>query len=491
MTLSAPRMNPAINEDCAAVDSYFFDPQLALNAAVRHARIATAHPTIDGLQICYYDGPLVKDAPVNMINVPFEQFSKYFGQTRNRFPKEVVFPDNTPPELVAALGRTFQQALSSIVSDRDQRLRELQAVSAQQRPIFSRDEPLRVLLPSSRLTTVMQHSSKNIAMAFNELGHDAKVIMEAGDMEQLDRLIHLQERYRFNPHVLFYINGYNPLHSHEEVFHFSWWQDMTPALTNGTIKSHRERDYTFSLAPVFDHALNRAGISDPLRQRFCIDSNIFRPLCEIRRENKVVFIGSSYASRLTGSRAEQKAISHLQAMLEHGYPVTDVDIDALSNTTGLGRDTVYWDIYHYVVRDLTVRWLCQASPIPVEIYGRGWETDPVVAPFFKGELPHGEEIAEVYNNAAYTLVSHPFEVNSQRLVEAAACGCVPIVYDCRHVAEPPHWERYCLFFCTRADLGKLLSSSHAINPTPIAQDYTYTALAQRVVDIVHRHLGWN
>jgi len=39
-------------------DTYFVDPLLALNVAKQKNRVYCEHPTIDGLQLCYYRGEL-------------------------------------------------------------------------------------------------------------------------------------------------------------------------------------------------------------------------------------------------------------------------------------------------------------------------------------------------------------------------------------------------------------------------------------------------
>ena len=157
---------------------------------------------------------------------------------------------------------------------------------------------------------------------------------------------------------------------------------------------------------------------------------------------------------------------------------------ALAKEFSLSYDFVYWRLWHYVIRDYSVRWLCENPVLPVEIYGRYWADDPLVAGHYKHELQHGVEVANLYRSAKYALVSHPFEINSQRLAEVAACGCIPLVYDCRDIAEPPHWDACCLFFKTPADLHRILTNQEmpAQSPQRIAEKFTYQHAVENFIN---------
>lgn len=126
-----------------------------------------------------------------------------------------------------------------------------------------------------------------------------------------------------------------------------------------------------------------------------------------------------------------------------------------------------------------------APGLPVDVYGRYWDQDAEVLPYYRGELQHGEAVADVYRAARYALVCHPFEINSQRLAEVAACGCIPVVYDCRDVAEPPFWDDYCLFFKTAEELQNILRQclQPAKPPEGLAEQFTYRAAARRLIDL--------
>lgn len=469
---------------------YFFDYQQAREAALQRNRITTIHPTITALQVCFYDGPAQTDALDNMVNLPFEQLDTLLLDLPYQSPSNLIFPPGTSSSFMEETRQLFMQSVRKIKQQQTVLTYQIKQKLKKQKPDFERDEPLRILLQANRLTTVMQYCSRQLTKALHKLGHEVLLCVEENDMQVLNDYQHLKAQQAFNPHVIFNINGLSQQHLHPDVFYFSWWQDPMPAITRGSTLPWRERDITLSLTRSFDEYLQRSGCTNVQRQHFCIDDKVFNTDYNIPRENKIVFIGSSYRARLKNDPSENGALQDIIQQMESGEPIDETFLRPLSKRWGLDYHRVYWDLFHYAARDVTLQWLCRDADIPVEVYGRGWEHDPIVQPYFCGELPHGDAVAKVYNSARYALVSHPFEVNSQRLVEAAACGSVPVVFDCRHIAEPPFWDEYCCFFRTAEQLRACLNLESDRDPTPLAQSFTYDHLAHFVIDTIHERLNW-
>ncbi len=480
----------AANASAPDGNLYFFDYRQARQAAAQRRQVPTTHPSITALQVCFYDGPPQSDALENMVSLPFEQIEQRLLDLPYQLPNQIIFPDGTPGQFIAEIGRVFEQALLNIVQRRKLLAARIRQQLKNQRPGFDRSAPLRILLKSSRLTTVMQHCSSQLAQALEKQGHEVLLCMEENDMQLLDSYLHLKAQAAFNPHVVFNINSLDTQHLHPDVFYFSWWQDPMPAISCGIALPWRERDITLSLTRNFDDYLRRCSCPEIRRQHFCIDTEVFNTRHDVKRENKIVFVGSSYRARLRENPGERGALRDIVARMEAGEPVDEAFLRPLSRRWGLEYHRVYWDLFHYAVRDVTLQWLCREAPIPVEVYGRGWQDDPQIRPHFRGELPHGEAVARAYNSARYAFICHPFEINSQRLVEAAACGSVPVVFDCRHIAEPPHWDEYCRFFRTAAQLRDCLREGNAPDPTAIARSSSYDQLADFVTRSVHERLGW-
>ncbi len=483
---------PPRTADIGKSDSnlYFFDYQQACRAAARRDQIPTIHSSITALQVCFYDGPARADALENMVNLPFEQIENRLLDLPYQLPNQIIFPARTPGNFISEIGRVFEQTLLKIVQQRKRLTTRICQQLKNQRPEFDRNTPLRILLKSSRLTTVMQHCSRQLARALEKQGHEVFLCMEENDMQLLDGYLHVRAQMAFNPHVVFNINALDTQHLHPDVFYFSWWQDPMPAITRSITLPWRERDTTLSLTRNFDDYLQHCGCPKIRRQHFCIDKAIFNTGHDVERANKIVFIGSSYRDRLRKTPCESGALQDMVTRMEAGEPVDEAFLRPLSRRWGVDYQRIYWDLFHYAVRDVTLQWLCREADIAIEVYGRGWQDDPLVRPHFHGELPHGEAVARAYNSARYTLICHPFEINSQRLVEAAACGSIPVVFDCRHIAEPPHWDEYCRFFRTATQLRDCLHGKDDLDPTPIAESFSYEQLADFVTRSVHEQLNW-
>ena len=461
-------------------DAYFLERALAAEVAAHGHRIKLQHPFFTGLQVCYFDGEPRPDDPPNLVGVPLEKALDYFTTTRNRLPTAFIAPSDAPSKLRSL----FPQTIAAAASQR----RELVAAYRQRVQGFSHmpamERSLRIFIPANRLTNVMQYAARNVAIAFESLGHEVLFSIEDNEMEQLDDFIQYKLLSEFQPDVIFVINQSNLLGVRlpEQIFNVVWWQDPMPELIGKEKFYNRHRDITFSALKKLDPMLEECGLTKIIRQEFCVDTSVFFDNAETERENKIVFAGSSYIDHLHDKGVGAvSAFDELKAEFEKGMPLTDDLIGEISTRNQVPYDYIFWNILHYVVRDLSVEWLCDASPIPVEVYGRHWELNARVRPYFKGVVPHGEDLANLYRTARYGFVVHPFELNSQRLAEVAASGAIPIVYDCRHSSDKPHWDTEILFYKTRQDLKNSLIAGAGKQAHGIAEHFGYRRFAEKVI----------
>lgn len=488
-------------------DSYFVDPLKALNVAKQHNRIACGHPTIDGLQICYYRGELPEHSIANLVHLELHEFEAFFIRSRLRIPENLDVPEELEDEVKAAVREDINQLIGEVKRRRNALSQQLLVKAKAMQPGTLSGPKPRLFVPSSRLTTVMQYSSQGMAKAFAALGWEVLFYIECNDMEGSNMIDMLEKYISFAPHACFYVNSLNTGFMHDDVVNMVWWQDLMPQLKRRQPLNWRSNDFNFSISPLFDDYLRDCQAPAIERLHFVIDEQVFHNCTTTHRDDKIVFVGSSYL-RVTNvdSPQQQQAIEQLLAVMRKGGCFDQQTVAAIAENTGLDDEFVFWKLLHFVIRDHAVKWLCAAqgcasvaggrmpeataeSELPVDVYGRYWNEAQDVAPFFRGELAHGEEVAAVYRSARYALVCHPFEINSQRLAEVAACGCIPVVYDCRDVAEGPYWEDYCLFFKTAADLKHILQQrlQPKLPPEGLAEGFTYRAAAQKVIE--HCNLG--
>ncbi|MBF0311465.1 MAG: tetratricopeptide repeat protein [Magnetococcales bacterium] len=478
------RAGAAQRED-PRMDTLFLDGALAGQEAAKHYRVACTQ-SVDGQQLCYADTrPPGSEAewPENLLFVPVEHYFEFFMKTRLRWPQLIAFDEGDAVSWrragLAALSLDVLQLLRLIRFHH--RVAEVAAVQ----PDWRADQPVRVFLASSRETTVMQHCSHDLAEAFRRLGCEVKFLIEADDRERFgEGLVFLEEYEAFRPHLTVNINWANNGYLHPSVFNVIWWQDPMPAFTEGKPMMLRDRDLVLSAYREYDHLLQRCGVKEVGRQEFCVDTRLFSGGLPWEERRKVVFVGSSHIDNLKRAKGKDEVVGYLRQRFLSGNLLSRQELADLAQRSGLVLETEVDFLYSYVVRDTCVEWLCSLAgriPWEIEVYGRFWDRNPIVAPFFKGEIRHGADLAALYGQARYGLNAHQATILSQRLVEMAACGCVPLLNDDRANAEPPHWEEHCLFFRNAGELLQRLKTRPPGDPRDIAQAYSYETLAKRIL----------
>ncbi len=466
-----------IHKDC-----YFTDSLVALNTAKQKNRVFCDHPTIDGLQVCYYRGILPEHNIPNLINLELIDFISFFTESTFRMPAKIEVQQDLKEDFDVAL---FDDAISGVKRNRAEISYQLGLKAKELKPSFSKEQPLRVFIPTSRLTTVMQYCSYNVAKEFDSRGYDVLFYIEENEMCEFNPVDYIKYYIEFNPHINFFVNHCKNDIQNKDVVNIVWWQDFMTEIKEHQPFNLRENDFMFSISPFLDNHLEQCGVDKVYRQLFVVDQDIFNTFQVGEREDKVVFIGSSYSLRIDENNTEQqRVINCLLDVLNDSGTFSQKIINEIVDNSTLNYDLIFWTLFSYVIREYSVDWLCQNQTLPVQIYGRHWDKKLNVKKCFKGELEHGVDVAKVYKTAKYALVSHPFEINSQRLAEVAACGCIPIVYDCRDIAEKPFWDDHCLFFKTQEDLNKILETRALPKKPPetIAEYFTYQ---QAVDNFIH------
>ncbi len=480
-----------------ADDCLFFDPPQAYAFAKLRQRVPLTM-AVTGLQVCYLvgDSSGLPEVPENLIVLPRDaaQIVDFLARTRLRLPTDLMFPDALPSDERAALGQQVNALIEAVRGRRRELVFEVLSryLHRQARP-RAQDEPLRVMAWTGRTTTVMQWSARALLDAFAELGLEVELVTESNEMESLDSHHLMLAAESFDPHLMININHPNNKCLPPDVVNVVWWQDTPIQLGYPSTLPWRPNDLVYTVVDYFSPALMATGLTrDRIAvQPFCIDTARFSSRPAVHRQTKVVFVGTgspllgqeiSENTRLRTPEAELVLV--LRARLGAGESLSLAEVAALGEKFGLSTFRSVDELLYFVVRDLSVRWLCQAAQsakIPVEIYGRAWELDPVVAPFCRGEISHGDAVVEIYRSAKYALVPHAFSINSQRLAEVGACGCIPIIYDCRHDADPPFWPETALYFHTQAELENCLRAERPTFPDRFSAFFDYRNFARRIL----------
>jgi len=467
------------------VDTYFLDSQTALLTANQNNRV-NCTILVDGLQICYYAGEKLRAAPKNCIHVPIDKLYKYFGKTKNRLPDDVSY-DNTyfTQEERKALSNKIINIMNSAIDFRNQLLKKYKKKIKQYKPDFS-ERPLRVFIPACRETVVMQHTAKSISDAFIKIGYDVHFHTQKNDMQLCCFVQHVKALAKYKAHITVNINHLNNDMLHKDVYNFVWFQDFMDIVKNPEKKMNlRKRDFIFSLYKDLDYYLDAKNIQYQ-RQSFCVNKKIFFESKTIKRKNKIVFIGHFPNLLREEFKKENRDIVNLVYSRLNNKKNTDYSaIKFLTQNLNVSPLDMYGQLGPVIIKYLAVEWLCQVSPIEIEIYGNDeWAKHDLFKKFYKGHLQYGDELRKVYNSAKYALIPTTNYLIMNRLTEAAACGCIPVVYDCRDNDNPPYFEDDLLYFNDKISLKEALIIEPKGNPKNVLKGNTFKSFAKKISKIV-------
>jgi hypothetical protein len=278
----------------------------------------------------------------------------------------------------------------------------------------------------------------------------------------------IKNRFEYNAHINININHFHSDYINNNAFNFVWFQDAMPILTNNKDINIRDRDFIFTYQNIFKNRLLFKGVSEekifkqevfPVKQgSFYIDDNI-------SKENKIIFVGTYYRDNkhyddnyyynvlddeykkliTSGSSLSKKNINKILSLHDKNMP---------DNVTYVN------DIQQSIIRNEAVLWMCDVSPIDVEVYGYNWDKheDEKVISKFKGKVEK-QDLNKLYNSAKYGLAASGQVINTQRLGEMIYAGVIPVVYDSRDITDEEHtWDDEVLYFKTKDDLKYILDN---------------------------------
>ena len=467
-----------------AQHTFFLDREKALHTARQGNRV-TLQELYTDIQICYHLGAPFSDAPAGLIQVPSldeQAFKDFFLSSRLNFPNSIDFNPHVENERLLA-GR-IAMSLDQAHKTRLEETLRLKELCRQTQPEFAPGQPLRVFMSGSYMSPVGLSVVRGLDRGFRNNGCEVLLLIEPNDMELTDEYYRTRQQLDFNPHIVLQVDTLNDA-VHPDTFSIMWSHNVNPVIrcyiTSGHPLRQRERDLIYAIVKRLEPFLYMGGASKVIHQGSCHDETIFRTFGQ-ERKRKVVFAGASRFKSPLQHRNSEKVIAYMRAMFAVGEPMTEPKLKHISRRFDFSEEVIFWRLWEYVVRDMSVHWLCSLSDdIEVEIYGFFWEHDEIVRPFYKGMLPHGPALAAVYNDALYVLAAHTSDLESQRLVEASACGAIPIVYDCRHRSGEPQGNDSCLWYPTKEELRACLTQRPAMPPHHISKGKTFTHFAKRIL----------
>jgi hypothetical protein len=240
-----------------------------------------------------------------------------------------------------------------------------------------------------------------------------------------------------------------------------------PMLTNNEDIHKRERDFIFIYQEMNRAKLIAKGVDKnkifkqdvfPVKDgSFYIDDNI-------DRENKIIFVGSYYERDDTDVQYTNAIFDYeYKQLMAEGKPLSEENIENVLTTykTDLPNYHNFINIIQQaIIRNEAVSWMCEVSPIDVEVYGYKWDKseNKKVISKFKGEVDK-KDLNKLYNSAKYGLAASGRVINTQRLGEMIYAGVIPVIYDSRDLTdEEQTWDDEVLYFKTKEDLKYILDN---------------------------------
>jgi len=462
------------------LDTYFINALDALKEAKKQNKVQL-NKILTGTQVCYYAGEKLKRTPSNCINVPFENIFTYFRDTENRKPetisyKNTKFDKSQRNILTAKIIQTINQAFLA----QDKLIREYKEKIKKNKPDF-KEKKWRIFIPTSTSTSVMQHVSKHIATSFEAMGYKVLFFIEKNNLQYPSLLAQVKAHYEFNPHITINLNHFNNTYLHKKVCNIVWIQDPMASITDK--KSQvivRPRDIIYSLAKPLDYYLEEKKVPFT-RQNFAINRSVFKKDKKVKREKKIVFVGSSYLSNLN-ENTPTALLNEILQMFKKGLDFDEDTVQRIALKYNQDFSYINTRVITFIIRDFSIIEICKIqTDYQVEIYGWGWERYSEVKPFYKGPLKYGPDIARVFNSAKYSLSPHSGSLIQQRVLESAACGCIPIVYDCKVMDSPPFYTKNLVFYKQLSSLKKILKKSPKRKLKKLVNKNSYTKFAKRII----------
>lgn len=350
----------------------------------------------------------------------------------------------------------------------------------------------RVLLLTTRFSTVLQYATADAARGFEQAGWEAKIIIEPTDAHRLYQPAIRRELLDFKPDALFQIDHLR--HEHGELFPPSlpficWMQDHLPNLHNHyAATTVGPTDFLLTDAP----STYVTTFGYPARQ--------FIPVAKLTRVVPPVYVGPAsprdeiiFVSN--ASHTPQKAMDQLSSALhcsesekefalECGRRVvaryfkgdslpTYVDVCDLIRQTaadgGVGLDDASFRTLARLLthpfndclyRQQALRWAASAANelgLSLGLYGKGWEDNQEFARHARGPIENGPALHELTARTPINLQIVPYLCLHQRLLDGVMSGGFFMVR--RHPAD---WApQHLLDLLESPDLVNDLANVHA------------------------------
>lgn len=340
----------------------------------------------------------------------------------------------------------------------------------------STQNPLRVLIPTTRYSTFLQHSAADIAEAFRAVGIDARVLIEPDGAARFCSLAFLREIDRFDPDAILSINftrhdinamagggtddASRVIPPHVPMI--TWVQDaMVHLKRSGAAASLSELDF------VVGHVHPEMLGEDPRAHARFLPSPVLASEAKFTDTQADADLASTYRCEIvaithqsqTPGRFVQSLLHQPSASAEARRAIEDIArhvpglcdrawnegvfeparsmVEQAVRRAGLSGDQAVGIVMSQVaipLIDRTLRhqafeWAARVATRRnwrFHLHGRGWNLHPTLSAFAKPEVPHDASLHAAYQSASVCMHVSAHGYLHQRVMECALSGGLPI-----------------------------------------------------------------
>jgi len=315
----------------------------------------------------------------------------------------------------------------------------------------------RVMLITSRFTTVLQYATTEIERAFQELGWQTSKLIESNEHARINRRVFSRELLEFDPDLVFQIDHHRKPSElvPEGVPFVCWIQDQLAHLTSseagrrlgtndftvvGNPKLYTE-DYAYPSERTF-HLPKLANIPSagvkalpdvpghdflyvsnwsqlPENHLQTVIEEIQEPLCKKLLEAAGHALIQTYAKGQTAKTYGQVRQHLNQAGLELNLTIKPSVRNQLTRKLMDRFNTL---LYRQQSLSIVAK-VAEQRGMSLAIYGKGWDQHPTFAPYAKGYADYGDHLEALTRQARFCLQLEPMMcLAHQRVLDGLACG---------------------------------------------------------------------
>lgn len=328
------------------------------------------------------------------------------------------------PHIFTGLSSTWETRIPAIIQRRQRYLQQYVQTVQRQRSSqqsnralarLKQGKPLRVLIPTSRYSSVLQFVAKDLAEGFRSLGHEATVLIEKDQREWLNLPAWAETMERFGPDLVVLLDALRA--SVEPVIpdtmpSATWILDELPRLEEpSTIGKMSSSDLAFVWGQhLIAKYQDKLGYKHCKTLPFAVEPDLYQPNPNIKPIDRVAYITN--VPKLSDPTDYPGFIDSFERNLRADG---NSRVDA-SACEGLVLDLIKkmeWPVPNSSRLKTLAYLACQVArrldrvevalalveaEVAVDLYGKGWNDIPKLAEYSRGSVNQGKDLCAIYQS---------------------------------------------------------------------------------------------